>query len=196
MIRELLLGAGNRKIKELITEEIGKDWHILDTVDIDTTTNPTFVFDLNEYEWSFAKPGTYDEIHAYEILEHLGIQGDIHSFFSTFKNIWDLLKPQGCLLASTPTWDSVWAWGDPGHTRIINEGTLSFLDQDVYVEGVGKSPMSDYRWLWTEPYSFKVVYAKKHEGRFYFVLQKVVWTPRMDSLTTTSLVPTTETSVS
>ena len=74
-------------------------------------------------------------------------------------------------MASVPRWDSVWAFGDPGHTRVINEGTLSFLNQDEYMKQVGKTSMTDYREVYKV--SFKPVFMQKDDNNFFFILEKV-----------------------
>jgi hypothetical protein len=42
----------------------------------------------------------------------------------------------------------MWAWGDPSHRRVINEGSFTFLDQTQYAKQVGKTAMTDFRSLW------------------------------------------------
>lgn len=87
----------------------------------------------------------FDEIHAYEILEHLGEQGDFITFFRQFREFHRVMKPGGYFCATVPDYRSVWAWGDPGHTRIINQGTLVFLSKRQYEQQLGRTAMSDYR---------------------------------------------------
>jgi SAM-dependent methyltransferase len=60
---------------------------------------------------------TFDEIHAYEVLEHIGKQGDWMRILREWSEWWRILKPGGHLYASSPLWSSEWAWGDPGHTQ-------------------------------------------------------------------------------
>src|SRR3546814_6014455 len=81
-----------------------------------------------------ALPILFDEVHAYEVLEHLGSQGDFRSFFAHFGEIYRALKDGGILFATVPAWDSVWAWADPSHRRVIAPETLVFLDQTQYRE--------------------------------------------------------------
>jgi SAM-dependent methyltransferase len=143
---ELLLGCGSSRIKRIVVPGLPQDWVELKTLDIEPSHNPDVVADLNN---GIPYPDdTFDEVHAYEILEHLGQQGDVKSFFYTFYEIWRVLKPKGVLCATVPDWKSMWAWGDPGHTRIINSGSLVFLDQEEYRKQIGVTAMSDYRSLW------------------------------------------------
>ena len=46
---------------------------------------------------------TFDEIHAYEVLEHVGKQGDYIFFFAQFSDLYRILKPNGLLVAMSPS---------------------------------------------------------------------------------------------
>ena len=126
---ELLIGSGNRKKKFL---PIGSHWTNVTTLDINPKCNPDVIHDLNVIPYPF-DDAQFDEIHAYEVLEHCGTQGDFRFFFSQFDEFYRILKPNGVIYGSTPTYDSNWAWSDPGHTRIITRDTLSFLSQNMYI---------------------------------------------------------------
>lgn len=158
MLNVLVLGGGFTASKRLndrlhfsAAESMPKyDKQIVTTIDQNKECNPTWVWNLNNSPWPVNKPihpRTFDEVHAYEVLEHLGTQGDAWSLFQTFANIWWALKPGGLLFASVPSYKSIWAFGDPTHTRIINAGTLTFLRRDEYEKQLGKTSMSDYRHL-------------------------------------------------
>ena len=144
---ELLLGAGSSRDKRIVVPGRPKEWTDLKTVDNVATHGTDVVWDLNETPWPF-EDDQFDEVHAYEILEHLGRQGDAASFFQTFGEIWRVLKPKGILCATVPDYKSMWAWGDPSHTRIINAGSLVFLDQAEYQKQIGVTAMSDFRSIW------------------------------------------------
>lgn len=142
---ELLIGCGNSRDKKITFPEIPAEWSKdLITLDSDPTTHPNIVHDLNILPLPF-DDDKFDEIHAYEVLEHTGQQGDWRFFFDQFAEFWRILKPGGYLIGSCPMWDSQWAWGDPGHTRVITSGSLTFLSQEEYTKQVGKTAMSDYR---------------------------------------------------
>jgi len=113
---------------------------------------------------------TFDEIHAYEVLEHFGKQGDYHGFFRMFRELWRLLKPDGYLVGTSPAHDSPWAWGDPGHTRIISPHCMIFLSYDHYKQ-LGTSPSSDYRDL-IRPCWWKLVHNETKDHTFHFAMQK------------------------
>lgn len=164
---ELLLGCGNNKEKQVALKGSDK-WTDLVTLDIDPDCEPDVVWDLAHIPLPF-EDETFQEIHAYEVLEHLGQQGDWRRFFAEFTEYHRILKPGGVFIASVPCWDSIWAWGDPGHTRVISEGTVHFLDQDSYKD-IGANPMTDYRHVYKA--DFKIEYAGEKDERFVFVLRK------------------------
>jgi SAM-dependent methyltransferase len=143
MKRELLLGCGNSRVKKVTWTGSSKDFENLTTLDIDQSCEPDVVWDMNKLPYPFEQ-NTFDEIHAYECLEHCGKQGDWRFFFDQFTEFHRILKSGGMMVATVPMWDSAWAWGDPGHTRVITKGSLIFLDQREYVQ-VGETPITDYR---------------------------------------------------
>lgn len=168
--RYLLLGAGHQRMKSLQSPQTPeKDFSAgeLVTLDIDPAVNPDVVHDLDVLPYPFAD-NEFDEIHAYEVMEHCGRQGDWKFFFAQFEEIWRILKPGGLFCATVPAWDSMWAWSDPGHTRVIGEGSLIFLCQPEYAKQAGRTSMTDYR-----PYfrgDFTIVAAGTERDSFAFVL--------------------------
>jgi hypothetical protein len=80
-----------------------------------------------------------------------------------------VLKPGGLLFATVPAWNDVWVWADPSHTRLIDSRTLLFLDRKEYADRVGKTTMTDFRWLWTG--DMEPVAAETVDGCFKFALQ-------------------------
>ena len=88
-------------------------WERLTTLDINPLVDPDLWCDLSETHWAAKERGSdqfcelksdfWDEIHAYEVLEHLGQQGDAFSFFAHFSEIYRLLKPGGHLCATVPS---------------------------------------------------------------------------------------------
>lgn len=140
---QLLVGAGKSRDKKLSLPGCGS-WQGLVTLDVFEAHAPDVVHDLNVRPLPFADD-TFSEVHAYDVLEHLGRQGDWASFFSEWSEWWRILKPGGHLFAISPHWSSPWAWMDPGHTRVYGPEVLAFLDQTQYVAQVGVTPMTDYR---------------------------------------------------
>lgn len=143
---ELLLGAGSSRDMRIAIEG-RREWSHLVTLDSNPDHRPDVVHDLNVLPWPFADD-TFDRVDAYEVLEHLGQQGDWRAFFAHFSELWRILKPGGFLAATCPSYRSVWAWGDPSHTRVITSGSLVFLDQTEYDRQVGQTAMSDFRFCY------------------------------------------------
>lgn len=120
----------------------------------------------------FFKEGAFDEIHAYEVLEHLGTQGNAPAFFNCFDNLHRMLRAGGHLFATCPSRYSPWAWGDPSHTRIICAESLAFLSQKVIAANrKANSPMSDFSGLWDR--DFEVVSASDNQTNFMFCLRAI-----------------------
>lgn len=165
---ELLIGCGNDRRKKVRIEAVPEEWTELVTLDIDPSTKPDVVHDLNVLPYPFAD-NQFGEIHAYEVLEHCGRQGDWRFFLDQFAELWRILKPGGLLFATCPMWDGPWAWADPGHTRVISRQSLVFLSQEEYATQIGKTAMTDYRpWYKAD---FVPVAIKEEGDTFGFVLQ-------------------------
>ncbi len=151
----LMLGAGTtpcmRRIKGPDSaSEADTKWT---TLDINDSAKPDHVFDLNDLEDGRSIPGSpYDEIHAYEILEHYGRQGDYSGFFTGFRMLHKALVPNGLLFLTVPQDDTT--WGDPGHCRSIQAVTLAFLVEDHYKQ-LGRTRCTDYR-EFVAPYWWKI----------------------------------------
>ena len=166
---ELLLGAGNSRQKGLALP--GREsWENLITLDIDPNSRPDVLHDLNSNHMPFSD-NSFDEIHAYEVLEHIGRQGDWRGFFAEFSEYWRILKPDGILAGSCPSLESRWLWGDPGHTRAISQETLIFLSQRQYAAQVGKTPMTDYRAVYKA--DFELVHSQMDGERYFFMLKAI-----------------------
>ena len=163
---QLLIGCGNSRARKISPD--GKDWDGLVTIDHDPNCGADLVHDLDVLPWPVASDG-FEEVHAYEVLEHLGNQGDFKSFFAHFAEIYRVLKPGGLLIATVPAWDSVWAWSDPSHRRIISRESLVFLDRTEYAKQIGVTPMTDFRWLWAGDFSLEA--SLTENGLFRFALK-------------------------
>jgi predicted SAM-dependent methyltransferase len=77
-------------------------WINLTTLDFNSDHEPDFVHDMNKLPLPFDND-TFDEIHAYEVLEHVGKQGDYIFFFAQFSDLYRILKPNGLLVAMSPS---------------------------------------------------------------------------------------------
>lgn len=138
----LLLGCGNDRGNRFAGD--GRWDGTLVTLDMDERCRPDVIWDLYNTPLPF-DDNLFDEIHAYEVLEHVGVQGDFHFFFRQFDDFARMLKPEGKVKLTVPWWKSEWALGDPGHTRVLPPAAFVFLDRTQYTKQVGVTAMSDYR---------------------------------------------------
>jgi len=169
MKRELLIGCGMRRDKILAKPE-DMQWSNLTTLDINPDHKPDVVWDLTQMPLPF-EDESFDEIHAYEVLEHIGSQGDYKFFFAQFSDFWRLLKPDGFLCGTVPAPTSEWVWGDPSHTRMLHPNNFGYLDQTAY-DKVGTSPISDFRYIYKA--DFKIVHLHIDQGKtLQFALQAI-----------------------
>lgn len=182
----LMLGAGHTPLKRKYVAptsapESNTEWVSLD---MNPDCKPDILFELELIEKGQQIPvaaESFDEIHAYDVLEHYGTPGDYNGFFMGFRELWRILKPGGLLIANTPMWDVMWTWGDPGHCRVIAQGTLGYLTRAMYYDQetgeciLGKSAATDYR-RFVDPCWWEVRSAieKNDTGGFFFALQRVV----------------------
>lgn len=167
-VNHLLLGAGTDSTKRISLPDGPKVWMNLIKLDMNEDMKPDVVWDMERLPLPFPE-NTFDEIHAYEILEHTGHQGDFRFFFQQFSDFWRILKPGGHFFGTVPMWDSPWAWGDPSHKRVITAGTLVFLNQTEYQKQVGKTSMTDFR-RWYQA-DFETIGVQELEHQMSFVLK-------------------------
>lgn len=167
--KELLIGCGSNLSKRL-TVDGTQTFDDLFTLDYNADHNPDLVWDLTSPSGLPFEANTFDEIHAYEVLEHTGAQGDYKFFFWQFSDFWRVLKPNGYLCATCPSRHSAWALGDPSHSRVLQKEMLIFLDQDAY-QDVGKTSMSDFRSIYQA--NFKAMHIVEDEEKFQFILKAI-----------------------
>lgn len=187
---ELLLGCGFSRTKLLGSRGDALAFRDLITLDYNAKCEPDLICDLDCFgEWMVPREGENDqgrkcldgvffkkdffaEVHAYEVLEHLGSQGDAVSFFNTFRNIHRILIPGGYLFATVPSRHSPWAWGDPSHRRVIQQESLVFLSQKRIAANRSRgTQMSDFSELW--PLDFEIVASADDHISHKFCLQAI-----------------------
>lgn len=167
---ELLIGCGREWTKRLFQGD-NKEWKNLHTLDINPDHKPDIVWDLTHLPLPYDND-SFDEIHAYEVLEHTGSLGDFKFFFAQFSDFWRILKPGGLLIGTSPHFTSPWAFGDPSHTRTIQKEQFYFLDQNEYTQQVGKTSMTDFRNIYQA--DFSLIFSKEENGGvFQFVLEAI-----------------------
>jgi hypothetical protein len=137
------------------------------TVDIDPSSKPDVLHDLNIMPYPF-KANTFNEIYIMQVLEHLGTQGDYKFFFDQFNELNRIIKKNGRIFGSVPAEHGVWAWAEPGHTRVITQNTLQFLDPDFYKPENVQS--TQYLSL-IEHGGWKLEWCNANEVELYFVLR-------------------------
>lgn len=166
---ELLVGAGSRRVKSLHRPD-HPEWNNLVTLDMNADHKPDVVWDLTKRPLPF-DDNTFDEIHAYEVLEHLGQQGDWRAYFEEWSEWYRILKPGGMLFATSPAYNSMWAWGDPGHTRIMTLGALVYLNQPEYTKQIGVTAMTDYRFIYKA--DFNMTLCEIQDEAFLYSVQAI-----------------------
>jgi hypothetical protein len=170
---DLLLGCGRRREKWVWDESsqgpVYGDWDDLVTVDFNVQVDPLVVADLRD-PLPF-RADVFTELHCYEVLEHVGYQGDWRFFFDQFADFWRVLRPGGLVVGTVPWWQDEWAFGDPSHTRVITPNTFVFLNQETYQRNFREGrPMSDFTFYWK--LNFDIVALCKVGGQLFFTLRK------------------------
>ena len=154
----LLLGCGTFKQRKLQIRGRTEDFSDsnVTTIDVDPNCNPTIVMDLD----GLGKDGkrlpfeddTFDEIGAYNCLEHFGRQGDWRGYFLEFEEYHRVLKPGGLFCIIVPNRADYFA--DPGHTRFFDTNHFGFLNQDFYEQNrEANTCFTDYRHVWKKNFA-------------------------------------------
>lgn len=177
MKRYLLIGSGSNHEKRFTFDDEGFPGSPEKTfdgelvkLDIDPDVKPDVVWDLDVLPYPF-KDEEFDEIHAIEVLEHCGRQGDAKFFFGQFAEFYRILKPNGYMCISVPMWDGEVAWGVPDHKRVFTPGLFGFLSKSYY-DNLGKPGYADYRKLLGTT-NFHPLGAQEGKESLYVVLRAV-----------------------
>jgi len=146
----LLLGCGNDRRKKVALNGAADFVQPLVTLDMNPNCGADVVHDLEQHPLPF-DDNTFDEIAAYDVLEHIGRQGDWKGFFDEFAEYWRILKPGGMFGIVVPIGPDYHA--DPGHTRHFGQTWFGFLDQECYERRLAAGePVTDYRWYWRKDF--------------------------------------------
>ncbi len=171
--REILLGCGNQR-KKLIAPPDHREWSDLTTVDIDPNCGADHEIDLSRCNLTFTfGPESFDEIHAYHVLEHTGAQGDYRFFFRQWMDFWTLLRPGGVFCGIVPMLPSPWVWADPGHTRVLPREFAAYLNQAEYEFQIGQTAFADYRHIWEGDFVRAWENFDHPQGQYMFVLEAI-----------------------
>jgi len=169
----LLIGPGKNRIKAITFS--GDDTNFsnddtLTSIDMDPSSNPDFLMDLNEVFPDGKLPfndETFDEIHAYNVLEHIGRQGDWKGYFKEFEEYHRILKNNGKFFILVPILND--AIADPGHSRFFHRNHFGFLNQNFYTLNKEKTTSAtDYRWFWKK--NFEIDFIAEFEGHHLAVI--------------------------
>lgn len=178
MQRSLLIGCGNSREKKVFLKS--QEWAgKLTTVDMNPDCGADIVMDLTRIFNSVHpeqctlgrqlpfEEETFDEIGAYDCLEHWGNQGDWRSWFAEMAEYHRVLKPGGTMGIIVPVGED--ALADPGHTRFFGMNHFRMLSQQWYHDALAKGmQVTDYRWYWRE--NFDVLYLQEIGGHHIAVL--------------------------
>jgi hypothetical protein len=173
--RELLIGCGHRRAKDIQTPA-GAEFLNLTTLDYYEAAQPDVLYDLDKMARLAGRlpfeSNSFNEIHAYDVLEHIGGQGDYINFFHEFGEYWRVLRPNGFFCATIPKTGSDHVWGDPGHRREINALSLVYLSPVEVKKQLGKTTITDYlRFLGDT--NFECIHLQNGNDRMGFVLKAI-----------------------
>lgn len=117
--KKLQLGCGNKALP--VTE----GW-----VNHDITKHAPHVdiaFDLREFPWPISGDGTFSEILALDVFEHIPVECGI----PFMDECWRLLAPDGTLFLRVPEHGSHYHLGDLTHTRGFSLQSFNLLDPEL-----------------------------------------------------------------
>lgn len=155
MQKSLLLGCGNSREKKVYLSGQEKWAGELVTVDINPDCGASLVFNIGARLRHVGvvrgvlpfEDEEFDEIGAFDCLEHWGEQGDFRQWFGEMAEYHRIIKPGGTMGIMVPIGAD--ALADPGHTRFFHRNHFNFLCQAFYEQNTEKRTcFTDYRWLW------------------------------------------------
>ena len=167
--KSLLLGAGNSRQKRCAFAD-SPDWAgDLVTIDMNPNCGADIVWDLETHPLPFPDE-EFDELGAFDVLEHIGRCGDWRGYFDEFAEYWRILKPGGRFFLIVPIGAD--AFADPGHTRFFSLNWFGFLNQRFYEEALAAGqPVTDYRWYWKRHFEIDM-HQKVSDHHLAVILRK------------------------
>ncbi len=96
-------------------------------IDIAKSDGVDMVYDLEKFPWPIPD-NSVDEIFSSHYIEHTK---DIIKFM---EELYRIMKPGAKALIRAPYYNSVRAWQDPTHTRVISEATFLYYNKDWRVQ--------------------------------------------------------------
>lgn len=168
--QSLLIGCGHDRTKKIhrIDEPNWKGQLV--TIDMSPDVGADHVFDMSVFAGHLPFGNEmFDEIGAYDSLEHWGRQGDWRAWFDEMADYHRILKPGGEMGIVVPV--GLDALADPGHTRMFHQNHFGFLSQEFYRRNEADgTPITDYRWFWK--LDFEIVHIEKNEHHLSVLLRK------------------------
>lgn len=98
-------------------------------LDISRPLDPTQEYETVRFGKIRLKPGSFEKITAFDVLEH------VPDAIQTMTNFLDLLKLDGILEVSVPYDLSLRAWQDPTHKRAFNEMSWPYYCESAWYVG-------------------------------------------------------------
>ncbi len=171
MQRSLLIGCGNNHAKQVQFDGSVEWTGELVKLDINPDCGADVLFDMDEVSVKRGRmpfdDESFDEMGAYNTMEHWGRQGDFRGWFHECSEYWRIMKPGAQFSILVPIGQD--ALADPGHTRFFQANYFGFLSQEFYKRNEQiKSCFTDYRWLWK--LNFDVLLCQEHGGHHLAVV--------------------------